>query len=289
MWRDWRWLPLEILCAAGVASGVEFISTRAMLSLGQILFFRGLIGFAVVVAWCAAKDELVVRSPGETALRTLTGGLTFLGWFGAIPFLSAPVASALLLLDAIVVSILERRNGYTRIRALAFLSLAIFALAYVRWREHPLALSMAGVPFIALAIGSRAAGFLLWARAHARGELLAGRVAAPLLGSALAGLAVLRGDVELPSLGPLVLLALNAALGVASYLLTDAIVGRVGARRARVATMLSVPAIWLANAAIGLGETSLMSGVAVLGIALAVMTAAEWRRTGAAAREVKSV
>jgi len=92
-----------------ITVSIELLARRAELSLGSILVYRSLLALvllAIIVR--PVRAEWLPRSPWVALLRMLTGGLTFVGWFGAIVLLSGRVTQAVLLLDALI-QIDERR------------------------------------------------------------------------------------------------------------------------------------------------------------------------------------
>jgi hypothetical protein len=58
-----------------------------------------LVRLAIIVR--PVRAEWLPRSPWVALMRVLTGGLTYVGWFGANALLSGRVTQAVLLLDAL--------------------------------------------------------------------------------------------------------------------------------------------------------------------------------------------
>ena len=103
----WSRAPLAGMVAseAAITVSVELLSRRAHLSLATILVDRSLLALALLVLIVRpSRAQWMPRAKGLALLRVLTGGLTFVGWFGAIAMLSGRVTQALLLLDALILA-----------------------------------------------------------------------------------------------------------------------------------------------------------------------------------------
>jgi drug/metabolite transporter (DMT)-like permease len=88
-----------------ITVSIELLVRRADLSLGSILVYRSLLALvllAIIVR--PVRAEWLPRSPWVALLRVLTGGLTYVGWFGAIALLSGRVTQAVLPLDALILA-----------------------------------------------------------------------------------------------------------------------------------------------------------------------------------------
>ncbi len=128
------------------------------------------------------------RAPRLALLRIVTGGLTFVGWFGAIAQLSGRVTQPVLLLDALLLAYVRgERRPYER-RTLALLAGALLLFAAEAVREPGTVLSAPrGICFLLLALGSRAATYKVWERAQGEDEHLVWLIAPALVGAVLAG------------------------------------------------------------------------------------------------------
>ncbi len=142
-----------------ITVSIELLARRADLSLGSILVYRSLLALvllAIIVR--PVRAEWLPRSPWVALLRVLTGGLTFVGWFGAIALLSGRVTQAVLLLDALILAYVRgERQRYER-RTLLVLATALILFAVQAVREPGTVLNARqGILFLLIALGSRAA------------------------------------------------------------------------------------------------------------------------------------
>ena len=118
-----------------ITVSIELLTRRAELSLASILLYRSLLSLELLtIIVRPVRAEWLQRSPWVTLLRVLAGGLTYVGWFGAIALLSGRVTQAVLLLDALLLAYVRgERQSYER-RTLLVLAAALilFALQAVR-------------------------------------------------------------------------------------------------------------------------------------------------------------
>jgi len=119
-----------------ITVSIELLSRRAHLSLATILVDRSLLALVLLALIVRPSPaQWLPRSPRLALLRVLTGGLTFVGWFGAIAMLSGRVTQAILLLDAIILAYLRGpRRVYER-RTLLLLTSALILFAAQAVRE----------------------------------------------------------------------------------------------------------------------------------------------------------
>ena len=119
-----------------ITVSIELLARRAHLSLATILVDRSLLALALLVLILRpAPAQWMPRSPRLALLRVVTGGLTFVGWFGAIGLLSGRVTQSVLLLDALILAYVRgARRAYER-RTLLVLAAALILFAAEAVRE----------------------------------------------------------------------------------------------------------------------------------------------------------
>jgi len=172
-----------------ITVSIELLARRAHLSLATILVDRSLLALALLALIVRpSRAQWMPRSPRLALLRVVTGGLTFVGWFGAIGLLSGRVTQAVLLLDALILAYVRgERRGYER-RTLLVLSTALLLFAAEAVREPGTVLNAArGILFLVIALASRAATYKVWERAQHKDEHLFWLIAPALVGAALGG------------------------------------------------------------------------------------------------------
>jgi drug/metabolite transporter (DMT)-like permease len=231
-----------------ITVSIEWLARRAHLSLATILLDRSLLALAILALIVRpARPEGLPRSPRLALLRVVTGGLTFVGWFGAIASLSGRVTQSVLLLDALLLAYVRgSRRPYER-RTLALLAAALLLFAAQAVREPGTVLNARnGVGFLLLALASRAASYKVWERAQQHGEHLFWLIAPALVGGALGGLAL---GVPAHSLQPLsaplwAAMLLVALVGLTGYFYMNTVMARLGAFYTRVVELWQVPLLW---------------------------------------------
>ena len=94
-----------VFSEVAITVSIEWLARRAHLSLATILIDRSLLSLALLsLIVRPARNRWMPRSPQLALLRVVTGGLTYVGWFGAIGLLSGRVTQAVLLLDALILA-----------------------------------------------------------------------------------------------------------------------------------------------------------------------------------------
>jgi drug/metabolite transporter (DMT)-like permease len=247
-WSRW---PLAGMVASEVAItvSIELLARRAHLSLATILVDRSLLALALLVLIVRpSRAEWMPRSPRLALLRVVTGGLTFVGWFGAIGLLSGRVTQAVLLLDALILAYVRgERRGYER-RTLLVLSTALILFAAEAVREPGTVLNAPrGIMYLAIALASRAATYKVWERAQHKDEHLFWLIAPALVGAALGGfLLSAASHTALQSLSPAMwgAMLLVAVVGLTGYFYMNTVMALLGAFYTRVVELWQVPALW---------------------------------------------
>jgi hypothetical protein len=234
-----------------ITLSIELLARRADLSLGSILVYRSLLALALLaIIVRPVRAEWLPRSPWVAMLRMLTGGLTFVGWFGAIALLSGRVTQAVLLLDALILAYVRgERQSYER-RTLVVLAAALILFAVQACREPGTVLNARrGILFLLIALGSRAATYKVWEMAQRKGEHLFWLIAPALVGGALGGVILVftpRAHVGLQSLSPQMwcVMLLVAMVGLTGYFYMNQVMSMLGAFYTRVVELWQVPMLW---------------------------------------------
>lgn len=272
----WGRYPLAGMVASEVAItvSIEWLSRRAHLSLATILVDRSLLALvllALIVHPSAA--QWLPRSPRLALLRVVTGGLTFVGWFGAIGLLSGRVTQSVLLLDALILAYFRGpRKGYER-RTLLVLSSALLLFAAQAVREPGTVLNgRGGILFLLVALGSRTATYKIWERAQHKDEHLFWLIAPALAGGALGGVVLsLSSRTALQSLSPQMWAAMLAvaAVGLTGYFYMNTVMAMLGAFYTRVVELWQVPMLWAIHLVTDRGGIDLVQGALGLLVACA--------------------
>jgi drug/metabolite transporter (DMT)-like permease len=247
----WSRYPLAGMVASEVAItvSIELLSRGAHLSLATILVDRSLLAlFLLMLILRPTPGQWLPRSPRLALLRVVTGGLTFVGWFGAIGLLSGRVTQAVLLLDALILAYLRGpRRAYER-RTLLLLSAALLLFAAQAVREPGTVLdARRGILFLLVALASRAATYKVWERAQRQDEHLFWLIAPALAGGAFGGLFLsLSSHTPLQSLSPEMWGAMLAVavVGLTGYFYMNTVMAALGAFYTRVVELWQVPMLW---------------------------------------------
>jgi drug/metabolite transporter (DMT)-like permease len=231
-----------------ITVSIELLARRANLSLGSILVYRSLLALvllAIIVR--PVRAEWLPRSPWVALLRVLTGGLTYVGWFGAIALLSGRVTQAVLLLDALILAYVRgERQRYER-GTLLVLATALILFAVQAVREPGTVLdARQGILFLLIALGSRAATYKVWEFAQGKGEHLFWLIAPALAGGALGGvfLVITQGGLQPLSLQMWCVMLLVAMVGLTGYFYMNQVMSMLGAFYTRVVELWQVPMLW---------------------------------------------
>lgn len=232
-----------------ITVSIEWLSRRAHLSLATILVDRSLLALVLLVLIVRpGRAEWLPRSPRLALLRVVTGGLTFVGWFGAIGMLSGRVTQAILLLDALILAYVRGpRRVYER-RTLLALATALILFAAEAVREPGTVLNARrGILFLAVALASRAATYKVWERAQHRDEHLFWLIAPALAGATLGGVFLSFSShtalqpLSAPMWGAMLLVA---SVGLTGYFYMNTVMLLVGAFYTRVVELWQVPLLW---------------------------------------------
>lgn len=251
-----------VLSGCGVAAGVDHLLAERAHGLGEVLVARSAASLLIAVAYDRPSPSTWrPRKPRWAAARFVSGGLTFLGWFGAVEHLGAAPTTALLLLDSFALTLVARSTQRTVPAVLC----GVGILAYVARALAPVELHQAGagLALALLAIVARAASYWIWERSVEEHESKFPLVATPLLGALVAGAAVWQDSPTAWSASDLVVMSATAVLGVVGYRLGDTVIRVYGAFGMRALLLLQVPLLALAAARTRAPDL-LAIGVAVL-------------------------
>ena len=247
----WSRQPLAGMVASEVAItvSIELLARRAHLSLATILVDRSVLALALLVLILRpAAAQWMPRSPRLALLRVVTGGLTFVGWFGAIGLLSGRVTQSVLLLDALILAYVRGpRRAYER-RTLLVLATALILFAAEAVREPGTVLNAPrGIVYVLIALASRAATYKVWERAQGKDEHLFWLIAPALAGAALGGIFLsVSTRSALQPLSPLMwgAMLLVAGVGLTGYFYMNTVMALLGAFYTRVVELWQVPMLW---------------------------------------------
>jgi drug/metabolite transporter (DMT)-like permease len=234
-----------------ITVSIELLARRADLSLGSILVYRSLLSLALLtIIVRPVRAEWLPRSSWVALLRVLTGGLTYVGWFGAIALLSGRVTQAVLLLDALILAYMRgKRQSYER-RTLLVLAAALILFAVQAVREPETVLNARqGILFLLIALGARAATYKVWEFAQGKGEHLFWLIAPALVGGALGGVCIAFTPLAHGGLQPLspqmwCVMLLVAMVGLTGYFYMNHVMSVLGAFYTRVVELWQVPMLW---------------------------------------------
>jgi drug/metabolite transporter (DMT)-like permease len=279
----WSRMPLAGMVASEVAItvSIELLARRAHLSLATILVDRSLLALVLLVLIVRPHGfEWRPRSPRLALLRVVTGGLTFVGWFGAIGLLSGRVTQAVLLLDALILAYVRgSRRSYERTTLLVLASaLILFAAEAVR-EPGTVLNAPRGIAFLLIALASRAATYKVWERAQRHDEHLFWLIAPALIGGALGGLCLsASSQMPLQPLSPTMWAAMLAVavVGLTGYFYMNTVMALLGAFYTRVVELWQVPLLWAIHLFTSGAKVDLAQGV--LGIFVACASAYTYLR-----------
>lgn len=235
-----------IASEVAIAVGIELLLRRTPLSLASVLFYRSTFALLLLALHLRpARGEWLPRVLPLAAIRVVTGGLTFVGWFGAIGALSARVTAAVLLLDSLVLAYFRKdRQSFER-KTIAVLALALIVFAAQAISEPGTVTSVSqGTLFLAIAIGARAASYKVWERAQGQQEHLFWLISPALIGGLIGGLILGRGHISPATSRLYVLLVMVAIVGLVGYFYMNEVMRRVGAFYTRVIELWQVPILW---------------------------------------------
>ena len=264
-----------------ITVSIELLARRAHLSLATILVDRSLLALALLALIVRpSPSRWMPRSPRLALLRVVTGGLTFVGWFGAIGLLSGRVTQAVLLLDALILAYVRGPHRAYERRTLLLLSTALILFAAEAVREPGTVLNAPrGIVFLLIALGARAATYKVWERAQGKDEHLFWLIAPALVGGALGGLFLsLSTRSPLQTLSPAMWCAmlLVATVGLTGYFYMNTVMALLGAFYTRVVELWQVPMLWAIHLLTDHAHIDLLQGA--LGTLVACASAYTYRQ-----------
>lgn len=277
-----------IASETAITVSIELLARQAHLSLATVLVTRSLLALALLALWlhptrCAWRP----RAPRWALLRVVTGGLTFVGWFGAIALLSGRVTQAILLLDALLLAYVRGDHHHYERRTLLGLAAALVLFAAEALREPGTVINATrGTVFLLIALGSRAATYKVWERAQHCDEHLFWLIAPALVGGALGGGALALGNHEkLQTLSPTMWagMLLVALAGLLGYFFMNAAMAQLGAFYTRVVELWQVPLLWAIHLFTAAARPDWRQGA--LGLLVAAASAATYWRHRQASRQ----
>jgi drug/metabolite transporter (DMT)-like permease len=254
--------PAMVISEVALAVGVELVLRRTGVSLAALLFYRSLFALIVLAVYVMPPpSDWSPQVPRLAALRVITGGLFYIGWFGSIGTVSARVSAAILLLDSLLLALFRReRRAYERF-TIAVLALALTVFALFAIREPGTVTNLGrGIIFLAIALVSRAASYKVWERSQQREEHLFWLIAPSLIGGTLGGLALGRLRVQPLTLHTFGYVLLLAIIGVIGYFYMNEVMRTVGAFYCRVIELWQVPILWLIHLQLDRARPDLVLG-----------------------------
>lgn len=260
-----------VAAEVAIAISIELLLRRTGLPLAAVLFYRSVFAIVLLALYLRpSREQWKPRALPLAAIRVITGGLTFVGWFGAIGTLSARVTAAVLLLDSLVLAYVrgERRSYERKTIALLALALVIFAVQAIREPGTVTSLPQ-GIAFLATAIFSRAASYKVWERSQRRDEHMFWLIAPALVGGALGGLLLGRGAIVATTPTLYLLLVLVAIIGLIGYFYMNEVMRAIGAFYTRVVELWQVPVLWAIHLVIDRGQLDPVQGITSCFVALA--------------------
>jgi drug/metabolite transporter (DMT)-like permease len=240
-----------VVSEVAITVSIELLARRAELSLASILLYRSLLALVLVsIVLRPAPAEWLPRSPRLVLLRVVTGGLTFVGWFGAIALLSGRVTQAVLLLDSLILAYVRGKRQYYERHTLLVLAAALILFVVQAVHEPGTVLNAKqGILFLLVALGSRAATYKVWEAAQGKGEHLFWLITPALVGGALGGLflaysPLAHGGLQSLSLAMWCVMLAVAAVGLTGYFYMNHVMAILGAFYTRVVELWQVPMLW---------------------------------------------
>jgi drug/metabolite transporter (DMT)-like permease len=254
--------PAMVVSEVALAIGVELVLRRTGVSLAALLFYRSFFALLVLAAYVRPlRAEWTPQIPRLAALRVITGGLFYIGWFGSIGTVSARVSAAILMLDSLLLALFRReRRNYER-GTIAILAVSLMVFAGYAMREPGTVTNLGrGIIFLALALVSRAASYKVWERSQQRSEHLFWLIAPSLIGGTLGGLALGRLHVQPLTAQTFTFVMLLAIVGVIGYFYMNEVMRAVGAFYCRVIELWQVPILWLLHLPLDRARPDLVQG-----------------------------
>jgi hypothetical protein len=251
-----------VVSEVALAIGVELVLRRTGVSLAALLFYRSFFALLVLAAYVMpSRAEWTPLVPRLAAIRVITGGLFYIGWFGSIGTVSARVSAAILMLDSLLLALFRReRRTYER-GTIAILAVSLLIFAGYAIREPGTVTNLGrGIIFLALALVSRAASYKVWERSQQREEHLFWLIAPSLIGGTLGGLALGRLHVQPLTVQTFAYVMLLAIVGVIGYFYMNEVMRVVGAFYCRVIELWQVPILWLLHLPLDRAHPDLVQG-----------------------------
>jgi drug/metabolite transporter (DMT)-like permease len=264
-----------------ITVSVEWLARRAHLSLATILVDRSLLALVLLTLIVRPSgSEWRPRSPRLAWIRVVTGGLTFVGWFGAIGLLSGRVTQSVLLLDALILAYLRGQHRAYERRTLLVLASALILFAAEAVREPGTVLNAPrGIGFLLIALASRAATYKVWERAQSKDEHLFWLIAPALVGAALGGMFLsFSAHSAVQTLSPQLwgAMLLAAVVGLTGYFYMNTVMALLGAFYTRVVELWQVPVLWAIHLLTDHAQMDLLQGA--LGTLVAIAAAYTYLR-----------
>ena len=235
-----------------ITVSIELLARTTELSLGAILLYRSLLALALAAIIVRPRPaDWLPRSPWLASLRLVTGGLTFVGWFGAIALLSGRVAQAVLLLDSLILAYVRGERKRHERHTLLLLAASLIVFVWQAVHEPGTVLSArGGTLFLLIALGSRAASYKVWELAQGKGEHLFWLIAPALAGGALGGMFLVLAPWTHNRLQPLspvmwCVMLMVALVGLTGYFYMNHVMSLLGAFYTRVVELWQLPVLWL--------------------------------------------
>ncbi len=270
LWKHYS-NPGMVISEVALALGVELVLRRTGMSLSALLFYRSFFALVLLALYLwPSRGEWTPQAPQLAALRVITGGLFYIGWFGSIGTVSARVSAAILLLDSLLLALFRRdRQSYER-RTIAVLALALIVFSLYAMREPGTVTNLGrGVLFLALALVSRAASYKVWERSQTKDEHLFWLIAPSLIGGSIGGLLLGRFHLQPLTSTTFWATAVLALVGVIGYFYMNEVMRVVGAFYTRVIELWQVPLLWLLHLPLDRARPDLAQGTTSLLVAAA--------------------
>lgn len=265
---------LATCSSVGVAWGVDYATRESAMPVSSVLFLRGLFGLALLLIYLRPMlADLRPLEPTWALFRLVSGGLTFVGWFGAIACLSASVATALFMIDVLLLGIIRNFLSH-KADVLSFVFVFSMVLLYISVAcvNSPPVFDLAnGIAFAVVGIVARTFSQQIWERHCKRGEKQVLRIGIPFAGSVVTSLPLGGYTTDMPSpiLGCVILA--TALFGLVGYLTGDYVLSKLGAYRSRLLELTTIPALVLIDTfrTHSLPNPATLAAVALLALATA--------------------
>lgn len=135
-------------------------------------------------------------------------------------------------------------------------------------------IKLIGIVFVIIAIISRAGSYKIWEESIGKGEHLFVLLAAPMIGSILAGIMLINSGFPRIQWLPLLLVFFTAFSGIATYWVTNHVVAFWGAYRTRLFELVQIPVLFLLHLFVNKTWPNILEGLIVISIAFVAVLAA---------------